>query len=156
LRILPRLRAARSETEAMRLSPLLLIMFLAGCVDTGLTRDFTLSRDAAPETMAATRVPLSTPPELTMRPTRPVTLGGSSSNAQTADQAPASAGEEALVEAAGPAADPKVRTEINENAGLVYPSPEFVQQLMSWTPPPGHTPIITSGGKGGGWFSRLF
>lgn len=141
----------------MRVWPMLLAVSLTGCGDSGLTRNFTLSRDTAPDTAAAMQVPLATPPELTMRPIRPVTIGGSTTNPQpTTDQAPASTGEEALVEAAGPAADPKVRTEINENAGLVYPSPEFVDRLMNWTPPPGHTPIITPAGKSGGWFSRIF
>jgi hypothetical protein len=93
-----------------------------------------------------------------MRPNRRVAIGDSNANAQPAPagDAPATAGEEALVEAAGPAPDPKVRREINENAGLVYPSPEFVDRLMSWTPPSGYTPIITAGGKGGSWFSRIF
>ena len=34
-------------------------------------------------------------------------------------------------------------------------NPNFVDQLMSWTPPPGYTPLITQGAKGG-WFSRMF
>jgi hypothetical protein len=121
-----------------------------------MTRNFSVSRDAAPETVAATQVPLSTPPELATRPIRPITLGGSTTNTQpTTDQAPASAGEEALVEAAGPAPDPKVRAQINQNAGLVYPSPGFVDQLLSWTPPPDYKPLINTGSKGG-WFSRIF
>jgi hypothetical protein len=141
----------------MRAWPLLLILSLAACGDSGMTRNFSISRDAAPETVSATRVPLSTPPELAMRPTRPIALGGSNANTQpTTDQAPASAGEEALVEAAGPASDPHVRTDINQNAGLVYPSPDFVDRLMNWTPPPGYTPLISQGGQGGGWFSRMF
>ena len=141
----------------MRVWPFLLIAALVGCGDSGMTRNFSVSRDEAPETVAATRVPLSTPPELAMRPTRPVTIGGGTTTPQPAtDQAPSSAGEEALVEAAGPAPDPKVRAEINENAGLVYPSPEFVDQLMNWTPPPGYTAVISPPGQGGGWFSHIF
>jgi hypothetical protein len=141
----------------MRVWSFLLIASLAACGNSGMTRNFSVSRDAAPETMAAIRVPLSTPPELAMRPTRPVTIGGNSTNTQPAtDQAPTSAGEEALVQAAGPAPDPKVRAEINENAGLVYPSPGFVDQLMNWTPPPGYAPLISPSGSGGGWFSHIF
>src|SRR5262249_3767419 len=127
----------------MRVWPCLLVLTLAACGSSGMTRNFGVSRDAAPETMAATRVPRSTQPELATRPTRPIASGGSSSNAQpTPDQAPASAGEEALVQAAGPASDAHVRTEINEKSGMVYPTPEFVDRLMNWTPPPGYTPII--------------
>ncbi len=142
----------------MRTWPWLLVFVLAACDNGGMTRNFSLSRDAAPETMAATRVPLSTPPELATRPTRPIAIGGSNNSdaQQTTDQAPTSAGEEALVEAAGPAPDPHVRAEINENAGLVYPSPEFVDRLMNWTPPAGHAAIITQGSKGGSWLSRIF
>ena len=139
----------------MRLWTLLLMVSLAGCGNSGMTRNFSVSRDEAPETMAATRVPLSTPPELATRPTRPITLGGSTNTQPPADQSPTSAGQEALVEAAGPAPDPKVRAEINQNAGLVYPSPEFVDRLMNWTPPAGYAPIITTGSKGS-WFSRIF
>jgi len=140
----------------MRAWPWLLIFALAACGNSGMTRNFGVSRDAAPKTMASTRVPLSTPPELAARPTRPIAIGGGSSNAQpTGDQTPASAGEAALVQAAGPASDPRVRTEINEKSGMVYPSPEFTDRLMNWIPPAGYTPIITQGGKGG-WFSRVF
>src|SRR5689334_21686112 len=121
-----------------------------------MTRNFNLSRDAAPETMASTRVPLSTPPKLATRPTRPIAIGGSSNAQPTTGQTPASQGEEALVQAAGPAPDPHVRTAINEKSGMVYPSPEFVDRLMNWTPPAGYTPIITQGSQGGGWFSRIF
>ena len=140
----------------MRVWPWLLFFALAACDNSGMTRNFSLSRDAAPETMASTRVPLSTPPELATRPTRPVAIGGNSNAQPTIDQAPASAGEEALVQAAGPASDPNVRAEINEKSGMVYPSPEFTDRLMTWTRPAGNTPIITQGTQGGGWFSRIF
>lgn len=148
----------------MRAWPFLLVLSVAACGgDSGMTRNFSVSRNAAPETMASTRVPLSTPPELATRPTRPITLGDSTQNTQmtqntqpTPDQGPGSAGEEALLEAAGPTPDPNVRAQINENAGLVYPSPEFADRLLNWTPPPGHTPIINQASKGGSWFSRIF
>jgi hypothetical protein len=143
--------------EAMRVWAWLLIVSLGACGNSGMTRNFSVSRDEAPDTMAATRVPLSTPPQLAVRPTRPITIGGSTTNPQPAtDQAPASSGEEALVEAAGPAPDPKVRAEINQNAGLIYPSPGFVDQLINWKPPSDHAPLINPPGKGGGWFSHIF
>ncbi len=139
----------------MRRLPLLLILLLAGCGDDSMTRNFSLSRDAAPENMAATRMPLSMPPGLAMRPARPGALVPTQSDSQGTDQSAGSAGQDALVEAAGPASSSDIREVINENAGLVYPDPSFVDRLLSWTPPDGYTPVIGPPPKGG-WFSRIF
>ena len=127
----------------MRYCLLLLIPLFAGCADKSMTRNFSMSRDSAPENMAATQMPLSMPPGLATRPARPGAF------------VPSRPDTEATEQAAGPAASPDIRAEINQNAGLVYPDPGFVDQLMNWTPPPGYTPVITLGSKGG-WFSRMF
>jgi len=37
---------------------------------------------------------------------------------------------------------------------LVYPAPEFVDRIMSWTPPPGYTPLVAPAKTG--WFSGWF
>jgi hypothetical protein len=133
----------------------LLILLLAGCGDDSMTRNFSLSRDSAPENVAATRMPLSMPPGLATRPARSGTLVPTRSDNPPSDQAAGSAGEDALLQAAGPATSPDVRETINENSGLVYPDPGFVDRLLSWTPPQGYTPVIGPPSKGG-WFSRVF
>lgn len=140
----------------MRLRLLLPILLLVGCSDEGMTRTYSMSRDSAPETMAGIQMPLSAPPSLTMRPTRPSSLGASSGGSQANEASADSAGQNALLDAAGPPADANIRTVINENSGLVYPDAGFVDQLMSWQPPPGTTPVFTQAGSNRGWFSRLF
>jgi len=139
----------------MRYCLLLLIPLFAGCADKSMTRNFSMSRDSAPENMAATQMPLSMPPGLATRPARPGAFVPSRPDTEATEQAAGSSGQDALLQAAGPAASPDIRAEINQNAGLVYPDPGFVDQLMNWTPPPGYTPVITLGSKGG-WFSRMF
>jgi hypothetical protein len=140
----------------MQRGPILLILLLVGCSDDSMTRNFSLSRDAAPETIAATQMPLSTPPSLAMRPARPgAAMPNGGGDTQSAEQAAGSAGQDALVQAAGPTASSDIRAVINENSGLVYPDPGFVDRLMNWSAPPGHTPVITQAPQGG-WLSRMF
>jgi len=133
----------------------LLILLLAGCSDDSMTRNFSLSRDSAPQTMASTQMPLSTPPSITLRPARPGAIAPNRDATQSAEQGAGSTGQNALLEAAGPAASSDIRTVINEHSGLVYPDPGFVNQLMQWTPPPGYTPVFGQAPKGG-WLSRIF
>ena len=142
----------------MRLCPMLGLLLLAACGrDDGTTRNFSLSRDSSPETIASTQMPLSTPPSVAVRPVRPGALAPRSGNASAAEQpVGSSVGQDALMEAAGPAATADIRTVINENSGLVYPDPGFVDRLMTWSPPPGYAPVITQGRSSGGWFSHLF
>ncbi len=135
--------------------PLLMMLLLAGCSDDSLARNFNLSRDSAPENVAATQMPLSMPPELALRPRPSSAFASSRPEAQPGGQEAASAGQEALVQAAGPAPSSDIRAVINENSGLVYPDRAFVDRLMNWTPPPGYTPVIREAPPGG-WLSRVF
>ena len=137
----------------MRVGLLLIVLTLAACADDSMTRTYGLGRDAPPETMASTQIPLSMPPSLAMRPGRP---GApiSQTDRQQSDQAAGSAGQDVLVQAAGPAAPADIRMLINENSGMIYPSPAFTDALMNWSPPPGYTPLTAPPRRG--WLSRLF
>jgi hypothetical protein len=136
----------------MRSGLLLTVLLLAGCADDGLTRNFGLARDSAPDTVAATQIPLSVPPSLALRPTRP----GAPVPRSTAAAEPqvGSAGQDALLQAAGPSSTADIRQLINENSGLVDPGPGFTDQLLNWTPPPGATSLSQPAKKG--WLSRMF
>jgi Protein of unknown function (DUF3035) len=137
---------------AMRLGWLLTVLSLAACADDGLTRNFGVARDAAPDTVAATQMPLSVPPSLALRPTRP---GAPAPHQATpVEQAAGSAGQAALVQAAGPSATADIRQLINENSGMVDPGPEFTDRLLNWTPPPGSTSLSEPAKKG--WLRRIF
>jgi hypothetical protein len=138
----------------MRCLPILLALLLASCGDNGLTRNFALSRDSGPQTMAATEVPLSMPPELATRPANPGLAAIGPGDATASEQGAGSTGQEALMQAAGPAPPADIRAAINQNSGLVYPDPQFVDRVLNWTPPPGYTPLFVQPSKG--WFSGLF
>jgi hypothetical protein len=137
----------------MRYGPFLMILLLGACSDDSMTRNFGVRRDGPPQTIASTQMPLSAPPDIAVRPTRP---GAPAPRADTlpSEVAAGSPGQDALLEAAGPAPSADIRTQINENSGLIYPGPSFVDALLNWTPPPGYTPLTAPARKG--WFSRLF
>jgi hypothetical protein len=137
----------------MRFGSVLVVLMLAACADDSMTRNYGLGRDAAPETMASTQMPLSMPPTLAIRPGRPG-APTSQTNERQPPQAVGSAGQDALVQAAGPSAAADIRMLINENSGMVYPSSSFVDAVMNWTPPPGYTPLTAPARNG--WLSRLF
>src|ERR1700744_2909610 len=124
----------------MRYGLAVLVLLLGACAQTDMTRDFSLSRDSAPETVAATQMPLSMPPDMATRPKRPGTLAPNSQvNAPPPDVSTGSAGQDALLDAAGGASSSSdVRTQIDESSGLVYPGGDFVSRVMNWTPPPGY------------------
>ncbi len=136
----------------MRFGLVLSVLSLAACSDDGLSRNFGVARDSAPDTVAATQMPLSMPPSLALRPTRP----GAPVPRQTSPTEPAvgSAGQDALLQAAGPGATADIRQLINENSGMIDPGPAFTDRLMNWTPPPGSTPLSQPAKKG--WLSSIF
>ena len=139
----------------MRYLAVLAIVVVTGCSRDSMTRNFTLSRDAGTDSGVCVAAAVSVPPSLGMRPLRPGALAPNHNDTQPNEPEAASAGQAALVQSAGPVATSDIRTLINENSGLVYPDRGFVDQLMLWEPPPGHTPVITQAGSTG-WFSRIF
>jgi hypothetical protein len=129
-------------------------LVLAGCNTGDLTRSFGLTRDTPDEFTVTTQVPLSMPPEFSVRPPQP----GAARPQQLSEQQQAqealvpqtaltgvptgepSAGQTALVQAAGPTAPSNIRAEVNnEAAAAAQQSNGFVDKLMFWrsTPPPG-------------------
>src|SRR5262249_11309130 len=100
--------------------------------------------------------PLSMPPGLAMRPTPPVSIPSSRGGGPVSDQSAGSAGQDALVEAAGPPSEAHIRTGINESSGLVYPDPGFVHRLIGWGPPTGYHRVFSQAGRSGAWSSRIF
>ena len=137
----------------MRYGLFLAILLLGACSDDSMTRKFGVSRDGPPQNMAATQMPLSAPPDLAVRPTRP---GAPAPRGDTmpSEVAAGSPGQDALLQAAGPASSADIRAQIAETSGLIYPGPDFVNAVLNWTPPPGYTPLTAPARKS--WFSRLF
>jgi hypothetical protein len=136
----------------MRSGLVLIVLSLAACSDDSMTRNFSLDRNTAPDTVAATQMPLSVPPSLAQRPVRP----GAPAPQQTSQEAQAvgSAGQDALLEAAGPSATADIRQLIDENSGMIDAGPEFTDRLLNWTPPPGYTSLSQPMKKG--WLSGIF
>ena len=136
----------------MRFCTALMVLALAACGDEGLTRNFALVRDAAPDTMSAPLPPLSVPPILMQRPA-PAGVVAPKPAAPDSQQAN-SAGQDAFLEAAGPPAPGNIRRLVDENSGAVSLGPAFAEHVMDWTPPPGYTPLTAQPKKG--WFSWIF
>jgi hypothetical protein len=148
---------------------------LAGCnADTSLARSFGQGSSGTPanELRVGSRPPLSLPPEFTMRPERPGVVrsipaspapGQASASAAprpgggTVTGGRPSAGQSALVDAAGPSAAPDIRTRVNEDAQMETPEQGFTDNLLSWQRPADQPPVIVRGSSGSGSFlSRLF
>jgi hypothetical protein len=133
--------------------PVLALLLMTGC-STDLSRSFGLLRDAPDEFTVTTRAPLSMPPDFNLRPPRPgeARPQEQSTRAQARESlvpqtalngtptGQGSSGQEALVQAAGPAAPSNIRAEVNNEATAeAVKSRGFVDSLMFWreTPPPG-------------------
>jgi hypothetical protein len=124
---------------------------LTGCGngDT-LSRTFGLTRDAPDEFMVTTRAPLSMPPDFSLRPPRPGAPRPMEQSSRTqaeealvpqtalgTPQAGDSPGQDALVQAAGPAAPAQIRQQVDADARMQEANKSFVSKLLFWqTPPP--------------------
>jgi hypothetical protein len=131
-------------------------LLLGGCGGDSLTRTFGLTRDAPDEFSVTTRAPLSMPPQFTLRPPRPgaprpqeqsdreqaelaLAPEGALGNAPSPGVTP---GQEALLQAAGPAAPAGIRREIDQDQQLDRPRQGFADKMLFWqTPPPAGTQI---------------
>ncbi len=122
---------------------------LAACSGDELTRTFGLTRDAPDEFRVTTRAPLSMPPDLTLRPPQPgatrpqeMTQREQAEAALAPDtvmgrpDAPVSAGQQALVAAAGRPAPPDIRDRVDNEAALDTPSRPLTDRLLFWRSPP--------------------
>ena len=130
------------------------LLSLAGCSGS-VERAFGLVRDAPDEFTVETRAPLSMPPNFSMTPPEPGAKRPQELTAQQAAEAslapdavlggtagPDSAGQQALVQQAGPAAPANIREQVASEQSLDQPRQSFTSSLMFWqtTPEPG-TPL---------------
>jgi len=120
-------------------------LMLAGCDTGGLSRTFGLSRDAPDEFTVTTRAPLSMPPDFTLRPPRPGAPRPQEQSVQRQAEetlvpqaalgspvTTPSAGEQALLEQAGPPVPNTIRQEVNRDASVDSGDPGFVDKLLFW------------------------
>jgi hypothetical protein len=122
---------------------------MAGCGSgDDLSRTIGLTRDVPDEFTVTTRAPLSMPPDFSIRPptpgaSRPQERSASASaeaalapqTALAQNSAP-SAGERALLGAAGPVAPSDIRDEVNKDASLDAGNKGLTDRLMFWKTPP--------------------
>ncbi len=122
------------------------LLGLAGCGSTDVARNFGFVRDAPDEFQVTTRAPLAMPPAYMLAPPQPgasrpqevaVRAGASTLVPQAALQAPAgaSAGQQALLAAAGPPAPANIRNTVNALAVADSPEPGMTDKLMFWLLP---------------------
>jgi len=121
-------------------------LLLAACGDSdALSRTFGFTRDAPDEFMVTTRAPLSMPPDFSLRPPRPGAPRPMEESEQrqaegalvpqtelaTTPNSP-SAGQEALVQQAGPPVTNSIRAQVDADARLDQANNGFVDQLLFW------------------------
>ena len=124
---------------------------LAACSNSDtLSRTFGLTRDAPDEFMVTTRAPLSMPPDFSLRPPRPGAPRPMEQSERTqaeealvpqaalgSPQGGDSAGQDAIVQAAGPTPPAQIRQEVDSDARMQQADTSFVSKLLFWqTPPP--------------------
>lgn len=132
------------------------VLALSACGGDELSRTFGLTRDAPDEFQVTTRAPLSMPPDFQLRAPRPgavrpqeLTQRQQAEAVLTPDtvlntqpRGAGSAGQQALVSAAGRAAPADIRSRVDSEAALDTPSRSFTDRLMFWqAPPPPGTPV---------------
>lgn len=133
-------------------STLVLALVLAGCSDS-TKKEFGLEANPPDAFQVGVQPPLSLPPELGQLPQpnpgqpRPQVDDAAQDGANIlapggAAAAPASPGEQALLQQAGPAPAAGIRAEVNQNALIASKPPGFVSSVMGNGPAP--TPIVNA------------
>lgn len=132
----------------------LLPLVLSGCSGGDMTRTFGLNRDAPDEFQVTTSAPLSMPPDFTLRPPRPgaprpqeITPRQGAEiamvpQAAMGSSASESAGQEAIVAAAGPAAPADIRNKIDADAAMAATDHSFADTLMFWQAPEDKSVVV--------------
>lgn len=149
--------ATSTPATSIRITPALAALaltavLLAGCSSSSdLSRTFGITRDAPDEYTVTTQVPLSMPPDFAVRPPQPgAPRPQQVSEQQQAEQvlapqtalanapeAQASAGQQALVQSAGPTPPANIRAEVNgEASAAAQQNDSFVDKLMFWSTAP--------------------
>ncbi|MBO0710644.1 MAG: hypothetical protein J2P47_05110 [Acetobacteraceae bacterium] len=129
-------------------------LVLSGCSQDYGTRQFGITRDPQEQTRVATPAPLSLPPILSERMTDQATsasqAGPGTPSGPTRSAAP-SAGEESLLDAAGPSAPGDIRTRVNQDAQLGQVDPTTANTILYGQP--AQQPIVQ---RDKSWLGRLF
>ena len=128
---------------------LALPLVLAACGNQNLARTFGLARDAPDEFQVTTQAPLSMPPDFTLRPPEPgAPRPQMQSDTRQAEEAlvpnvalgqgagSMTAGQEALIAAAGPPAPRDIGARVDSETARLDNNSGFVDRLMFWRSPP--------------------
>ncbi len=141
--------SSRLSRVFAHLAALIAVLGATACSDE-LSRTIGLTRDAPDEFTVTTRAPLSMPPDYSLRPprpgaTRPQELSerlqaqaalSPQTALDTAGQTGTSPGQQAMVNAAGPAIPRDIRNQVDADAQLEAPGRGFTDRLMFWRRPP--------------------
>jgi hypothetical protein len=122
---------------------------LAGCSGDEISRTFGFVRDAPDEFTVTTRAPLAMPTSFTLPPPHPGAIRPQEQSERTQAELAlvpqmalggpdvgSSPGQAALVQAAGPPADPAIRGEVDQDTSLNRPQQSLGDKLMFWRKPP--------------------
>jgi hypothetical protein len=132
-------------TTTRLIAPASILLLLAGCGDSSLSRTFGLVRDTPDEFTVVTRAPLSMPPDFALRPPQP----GAPRPQELSDRAQAEAalvpesimggarvgvtpGQAALVRDAGGGAPADIRQRVDQEARLNAGDDSFVDKVLYW------------------------
>lgn len=136
------------------------VLALSACTDTGV-RKFGTSRKARPEIQATSPPPLSAPPSMREKPGRPGSAVDDPALATEAsasgDTGSVSAGQSAIIGAAGPSAPPNIRQRVEQDQQVRSQRADFTDDLIARPSGPSSdasVPLIQPGSKS--WLGSIF